>query len=144
MTDWPWITIVTPSFNQGQFLEETIRSVLLQGYPKLEYIIIDGGIPTEASTSSRSTSLGSTYWVSERDGGQADAINKGFAACTGELLGFINSDDLYAMGALRRLSTIWEAGRTPERRINMRSCSGYLPRMGYLFLIPSSQSEWGP
>ncbi|MFN8446301.1 MAG: glycosyltransferase family 2 protein [Caldilineaceae bacterium] len=100
---WPKVTIVTPSYNQGEFLEATIRSVLLQGYPNLEYLIMDGG------SSDNSVALLQKYepwlagWVSERDGGQAQAINKGFRQASGEWLGWLNSDDCYAPNALGKL-----------------------------------------
>lgn len=92
---WPRLSIVTPSYNQCQFIEETIRSVLLQGYPDLEYIIIDGG------SSDETINIISRYepwiidWVSERDRGQAHAINKGLSQVTGDIVAWINSDDLY-------------------------------------------------
>jgi glycosyltransferase involved in cell wall biosynthesis len=97
---WPKISIVTPSFNQGQFIEETIRSVLLQGYPNLEYIIMDGGSTDASVDIIRKYELWLTYWVSESDRGQADAIGKGFDKATGARLGWINSDDLLMPGAL--------------------------------------------
>ena len=91
--DLPKITIVTPSYNQGNFLEETIRSVLLQGYPNIEYIVIDGGSTDNSLEIISKYSPWITYWISEPDGGQADAINKGLSLSTGEYLGWINSDD---------------------------------------------------
>jgi glycosyltransferase involved in cell wall biosynthesis len=101
---WPRITIVTPSYNQGQFLEEAIRSVLDQEYPNLEYLIMDGG------SSDRTVEIlkkydGRLQWWSERDRGQTHAINKGFRRATGEILGWLNSDDLYEPGALRKVAT---------------------------------------
>ena len=95
---WPRISIVTPSFNQGQFIEETIRSILLQGYPNLEYIIIDGGSTDESVEIIKKYEPWLTYWVSEKDRGQAHAINKGLERCTGEILAYINSDDYYYPG----------------------------------------------
>ena len=92
---WPVISIVTPSYNQGQFLEEAIRSVLLQGYPALEYIIIDGGSTDHSGEIIKKYEQWLTYWCSEPDRGPANALNKGFHYATGEILGFLNSDDFY-------------------------------------------------
>ena len=92
---WPKISIITPSFNQGQFLEETIRSVLLQGYPNLEYIIIDGASSDNSVAIIKKYEPWITSWVSEKDRGQSYAINKGFAMATGEIYAWLNSDDVY-------------------------------------------------
>ena len=92
---WPKLTIVTPSYNQGCFIEETIRSVLLQGYPNLEYIIMDGGSTDESVGIIRKYAPWLAYWHSMQDKGQADAINKGFARSTGEIIAWVNSDDTY-------------------------------------------------
>jgi glycosyltransferase involved in cell wall biosynthesis len=97
---WPRISIVTPSFNQGRFLEQTIRSVLLQQYPNLDYIVIDGGSTDESVAIIQKYAPWLSHWVSERDRGQAHAINKGLALATGEIFNWINSDDYLALGTL--------------------------------------------
>ena len=98
---WPKISIVTPSYNQGNFLEETIRSILLQNYPNLEYIIIDGGSNDNSVDIIKKYQSWISYWVSESDNGQAHAINKGLERCTGEIFNWINSDDLLTQGSLK-------------------------------------------
>jgi glycosyltransferase involved in cell wall biosynthesis len=101
---WPLISIVTPSFNQGAYLEETIRSILLQGYPNLEHILIDGGSNDGSVAIIKKYERWFAYWVSERDHGQAHAINKGLARCTGEIFNWINSDDYMIAGALGKIA----------------------------------------
>jgi len=101
---WPKISIVTPSYNQGRFIEETIRSVLLQGYPDLEYIIIDGGSTDGSVDIIKQYEKWLTYWVSEPDRGQSDAINKGFKKASGEIYTWLNSDDYLLENALRNIA----------------------------------------
>ena len=101
---WPRISIVTPSFNQGQYLEKTIRSVLLQGYPNLEYIVIDGGSTDQTVEIIKKYAPWIDFWVSEKDHGQSHAINKGFEKTSGELMGWLNSDDYFLPGALCKLA----------------------------------------
>jgi glycosyltransferase involved in cell wall biosynthesis len=105
-SNWPKISIVTPSFNQGQFIEETIRSILLQGYPNLEYIIIDGGSTDRTLKIIENYEPWLSYWVSEKDDGPASAINKGIRKCTGEWFNWINSDDLLLPRSLETLIKI--------------------------------------
>jgi glycosyltransferase involved in cell wall biosynthesis len=97
---WPRISVITPSYNQGRFIEETIRSVLLQDYPNLEYIIIDGGSDDESIEVIRRYSPWLAYWSSEKDRGQSHAINKGVAHASGDIIGWLNSDDVLHPGAL--------------------------------------------
>jgi glycosyltransferase involved in cell wall biosynthesis len=97
------VSIVTPSFNQAQFLEETILSVLNQTYKNIEYLIIDGGSTDGSVEIIKNYADKLTYWVSEKDNGQAHAINKGFEKCSGKLFAYLNSDDMLEIDAVEKI-----------------------------------------
>lgn len=107
MNSYPKISIVTPVFNQVKYLEETIRSILEQGYPNLEYIIIDGGSTDGTVDIIRKYESQLAYWVSEPDKGMYDALQKGFNRSTGEIMGWLNADDLYFKGCLFHIANVF-------------------------------------
>jgi hypothetical protein len=117
----PRISVVTPSFNQAAFLEETLRSVLEQDYPRIEYLVIDGGSTDGSVEILRRYESRLAYWVSERDKGQSDAINKGWARATGEIVAYLNSDDTYEPGALRVVGEYF--ARHPETGMVFGHCN---------------------
>jgi glycosyltransferase involved in cell wall biosynthesis len=103
---YPKISLITPSLNQGKFIEQTIRSVLSQNYPDLEYLVMDGG------SSDNTLSILERYsaqlkWVSEKDAGQTDAINKGLRMANGDILAYLNADDLLLPGTLLRVAQLF-------------------------------------
>ena len=102
-SNYSGISIVIPSFNQGRFIEDTITSILDQNYPRLELIVIDGGSTDNTVEIIKKYSSSISYWVSEKDSGQSEAINKGLAKCTGEVFNWINSDDMLAPGSLKNI-----------------------------------------
>jgi glycosyltransferase involved in cell wall biosynthesis len=102
----PRISIITPSFNQAQFLERTICSVLDQQYPNLEYFVMDGGSTDGSVEIIRKYEKHLTSWISEKDAGQTDAINKGLSRCTGDIVAYINSDDVYLPNTLHHIAKL--------------------------------------
>lgn len=137
-TEWPKISIITPSYNQGEFLEETIRSVLLQNYPNLEYIVLDGGSTDNSIDILKKYDEYIDFWVSEPDNGQADAVYRGIERATGDIIAYINSDDFYYPGAflkvaqefIRNPDSGWLTGRTvfvDELSVSKKDQPRYLP-----------------
>jgi glycosyltransferase involved in cell wall biosynthesis len=118
MIKLPKISIITPSFNQGPFIERTILSVLGQEYPSLEYIVMDGG-SLDGTIEILRKYEGRLKWISQKDEGQADAINKGLRMATGDVIAYLNSDDVYQPGTLKKVAdhflaypeTLWLTGQ---------------------------------
>ncbi|WP_214073510.1 glycosyltransferase family 2 protein [Mucilaginibacter sp. dw_454] len=108
---YPKISVITPSYNQGGFIEQTILSVIGQQYPNLEYIIIDGGSTDNTVEVIKKYGQYITYWISESDNGQADAINKGFERATGDILCWLNSDDYYLPGVLAKVAGLLDTSQ---------------------------------
>jgi glycosyltransferase involved in cell wall biosynthesis len=102
------ITIITPSFNQGSFIEDTISSVLNQNYKNLEYIVIDGGSEDNTKDVLKKYSDKIAYWISEKDRGQSDALNKGFEKTSGDIMAWLNSDDLYTDNTFAQVAQVFE------------------------------------
>lgn len=146
----PKISIVTPSFNQGQFIEETILSVLDQCYPNLEYIIIDGGSTDESVDIIKHYSKKLQYWVSESDNGQAHAINKGFSRASGQIFMWLNSDDLLLKESLNEIAIQYIKSSVPKkfiglgRRIYINNESVVTKHLSYSFGMSNHQAiAWG-
>ena len=119
-SNFPKVSIITPSYNQGRFLEASILSILEQDYPNLEYIIVDGGSKDESAEIIKKYQDRLTWWVSEKDKGHADALNKGFSHATGEILAWLNSDDTYLPGAFENIVDAFGASTSAD--LPRRNC----------------------
>ncbi|WP_232467671.1 glycosyltransferase family 2 protein [Bordetella genomosp. 9] len=140
-TNLPKITVVTPSYNQARFLERTILSVLNQGYPNLEYIIMDGGSTDGSVDIIRKYEPYLTYWESKPDRGQSHAINKGFAMATGDYVGWQNSDDLYFPGALIKLGRVAAKRRPPIVNGHLYIADGDNRIFRHVYYIPLTRAK---
>ena len=140
-SELPRISLITPSFNQAAYLEETIRSVLLQRYPNLEYIIVDGGSDDGSVDIIRKYAPWISWWVSESDNGQSEAINRGFCRSTGEIVGWLCSDDLLRPDALWKVA--FEFLRDPQADVLAGACRlQYDCDGGRMLDSPVAASEW--
>jgi len=135
---WPRISIVTPSFNQGAFVETALRSIILQGYPNLEVIVVDGGSTDGTVEVIARYERWLKRWVSEPDGGPAEALNKGFKQATGEILGFLNADDFYLPGGLAKVACEFRMYPSAD----VVSGNGYLATSSGQLGVPIFRDRW--
>jgi glycosyltransferase involved in cell wall biosynthesis len=135
------VSVVTPSLNQARFLEATIQSVLAQNYPRIEFIIVDGGSTDGSVDIIRKYEDRFAWWVSEKDGGQTDAINKGLAHAHGDVLAWLNSDDTYESGAVTAAVTAF--GRNPACGL-IYGGANYINEAGQIIgRFPAAQTDYG-
>lgn len=139
MTDLPKVTIITPSFNQAEFLENTIQSVLEQGYPNLEYMIIDGGSTDGSLDIIKKYENRLSWWISEPDCGQSDAINKGLQRASGEIISWLNSDDLHMPGTISVIVNAFK--ETPDMGLIYGDVLS-IDRVGHVFNV-MRYADWG-
>ena len=140
MAVYPKITLVTPCYNQAPWLEQTILSVISQGYPNLEYIIIDGGSTDGSVEIIQKYASHFAYWVSEPDQGQYDAIQKGFSQGTGEIMAWLNSDDLYYPNSLFAVARLFQ--QFPEVEWLMGFPTEYTPEGFPIHRISLPWARW--
>src|ERR1700712_252528 len=133
---YPRFTIVTPSYNQAQYVGMTARSVLLQRYPNLEYILMDGGSKDGTQKVLEPYLDRFAYYVSEKDKGQADAIHRGFARSTGEYMGYLNSDDMLAPGALQTVADYFADNPDVDVVYSHRCTVNSANRMMWYWILP--------
>lgn len=136
---WPRITIVTPNYNQAPFLEATLCSVLGQSYPNLEYIVVDGSSTDGSADIIRKYERWLAYWISEPDNGQYDAINKGFRHATGEVMAWLNSDDLYFPWTLHTVGEIF--AQIPQVRWLTTASQGRVDVLGRVIGIETTRGH---
>lgn len=150
VSNLPKISIITPSFNQGQFIEETIRSVLLQAYLNIEYIIIDGGSTDNTVEIIKKYEPWLAYWVSESDRGQSHAINKGIDKATGDWIAWLNADDIYLPDAFSKVAELilqsakpvsWIVGTTIFTDLELREIGRFEPS---LYTAPGRDMNYEP
>ncbi len=137
---WPLVTIVTPSYQQAPFLEETLRSVLLQDYPNLEYIVLDGGSRDGSLAIIQRYAPWLAHWVSQPDGGQAHALDAGFRRARGQFVAWLNSDDLLLPGALARMVAALQAN--PAATLVHGLCQ-YIDETGRIVKTPAERKSGG-
>lgn len=140
MTSHPLVSIVTPSYNQAAYLEATLRSVLEQDYPRLEYLVVDGGSTDGSVEIIQEYADRLAWWVSEKDRGQTDALNKGFARARGDILAWLNSDDTYNPGAISEAVAFMQAN--PETGL-VYGEADYIDEQGRVIgRFPAAQTDY--
>jgi len=133
--NWPTISVIVPSYQQGHFIEETLRSIILQEYPAIEIIVVDGGSTDQTTSILKAYDPWITKWVSEKDDGQSHALNKGISWATGDYIGWQNSDDFYYHGALKALAISALQGHDVVYA-NLKIIDEYSAEISRLYFLP--------